>query len=103
MQSVEVNWTRGNRHKLEQEVLSKDKETSDQALAQVVQRACEAFSLEDLQKPSSHGPYKPALGDPAGVEGFNNMTPRGLFQPHSVILSASVLLKALCHSNSSVC
>ena len=67
---VPTDRTRGNGHKLKQEVSPECQEMlfhceGDQALSQVAWRGCGVFILGDIQKPSGHGPGKPALGGPA--------------------------------------
>ena len=63
--------TRGNGHKLKHRRLPLNIRKHfltvrrDQALAQVAQGGCGVSTLGDIQKPSGHGPWQPALGGPA--------------------------------------
>jgi len=56
--------TRGNRNKRKHRRVHLNIR-KHQALAQVAQRGCGVSNLEDILKPSGHGPGQLALGGPA--------------------------------------
>jgi len=53
------------------------------AVAQVAQKGCGVFLLEDLQKRPWHDPEQPTLGMPACAVGLDQMSSRGSFQPQA--------------------
>jgi len=66
------NRTRGNRHKLKDEVPSKYQDAllyyvGARALARAAQRVCGASMLGDLQKLPGHGPGQPSVQSPTGA------------------------------------